>query len=127
VLDALLQIVWFGLDLLLLLGLDSSFGMRGREDASRSTPASQLVVGAVVGFGVGFLFGYAIPGPILPAPLVPGMSLLLVPVLLSGAMQMWGVSRKRRGFAPSSLATWYGGAAVGFALAAGRLVGCMIS
>jgi hypothetical protein len=127
VLDALFQIIWFGLDFLLLLGLDSSFGIRSRDDAPRSTPASQLIVGAVVGFGVGFLFGYAVPGPILPAPLLPGMSLLLVPAVLGGAMQMWGVSRKRRGFAASSLATWYGGAAVGFALAAGRLVGRMIS
>jgi hypothetical protein len=125
--DTLLQIAWVALDLLVLLGLDSSFGARGREDLSRSTPASQLVVGGVVGFGVGFLFGYVVPRPILPAPLVPGISLLLMPALLGGSMHMWGVFRRRHGFAPSSLGTWFGGATVGFGLAAGRLVGRTLS
>jgi hypothetical protein len=51
------------------------------------------------------------------------VSLLLVPAALAGIMEAWGHFRQGRTKNVSHLATWYGGAALGLGVAAGRLVG----
>jgi hypothetical protein len=50
----------------------------------------------------------------------PGVSVLIVPCLVGGAMAIIGSGRPT---ARSHLATWYGGAALGLGLAVGRLAG----
>jgi hypothetical protein len=74
----------------------------------------------------GFLFGalsaLLVSGRILRPGPVPGLSLVVLPVLLGAAMQVWGVMGSRKG-RTSHLASWSGGASMGLGLAAGRLVG----
>jgi hypothetical protein len=125
--ELLLQIAWLVVDFLLTAGMDLSFGARAQEDSPRSTATSQLVVAGMVGLGVGVLFGYIVPQRLLSPPPLPGLSLILVPALLGGAMHLWGIVRRRHGGQPSALATWYGGATVGVGLAAGRLFGMTLS
>jgi hypothetical protein len=59
------------------------------------------------------------PDRVLVPGTVPGVSLLIVPCLLGVTMAIMGSGRATR----SHLATWYGGGALGFGLAVGRLVG----
>jgi hypothetical protein len=59
----------------------------------------------------------------LTTRLFPGQSLLLTPVVLAGVMEWFGRAGERRNRNVSHLATWYGGAAVGLGLSAGRLIG----
>ena len=56
-------------------------------------------------------------------PAFPGMSLVVLPLTLGAVMEGWGRLRDRGQKNVSHLGTWYGGAALGFGLAAGRLVG----
>jgi hypothetical protein len=77
-----------------------------------------LFWGVIVGALSALLFSGRIlhPGP------VPGLSLVLLPVVLGASMEVWGAirSKKRK---TSHLASWYGGVSLGFGLAVGRLVG----
>ena len=125
--ELLFQIAWLVVDFLLTAGMDLSFGMRRGQDPPRPTATSQVGVAGIAGLGIGFLFGYIVPQRLLPPPLLPGMSVIVVPALLGGAMHLWGIVRRRRGATPSALATWYGGVTVGLGLAAGRICGMSLS
>lgn len=55
-----------------------------------------------------------------------GVSLVVVPALLGALMEAWGRGRSSREHRISHLATWYGGASMGFGLAAGRLAAMLL-
>jgi hypothetical protein len=71
---------------------------------------------------VGGLTIIVAPERLLTTRLFPGQSLLLTPVVLGGVMEWFGRAGERRNKDVSHLATWYGGAAVGLGLSAGRLI-----
>jgi hypothetical protein len=85
---------------------------------TRRMPAVIFLV--VAGFLLGSLSVWLFPNRILRAGPFFGTSLIITPFLLGAAMELLGTLRgKSRDI--SHLATWYGGASMGFALAAGRL------
>lgn len=78
-----------------------------------------LFVGSVLG-GLSCLVA---PERLLgPAPL-PGMSLVVLPVLGGVTMWFWGSSRRHSDKRITHLATWYGGASFALGYALGRLAG----
>ena len=114
------ELIWLLLDFLLELvgemGLEAGRAL-DKENTSR-IPA--LAFFLIVGLILGALSTFVFPHRVMRAGPFPGMSLVLAPALLGVAMELVGTARgKRRDI--SHLATWYGGAATGFALAAGRL------
>jgi hypothetical protein len=94
-------------ELLLELGFHSAGESFTRR--SRSHPV-------VTGFGISVMGGVAglitsliVPTRILPSP-VPGISLLLSPILAGVVMHSYGQWRNRRGGDHSYVATFWGGA-----------------
>jgi hypothetical protein len=72
-----------------------------------------------LGLVAGFVTGAIAPDRVLAPGPFSGVSLLLVPSVVALCMTLVGWSR---GTKRSHLASWYGGAALGFGLAAGRLI-----
>ena len=91
------------------------------EDKGAKVPA--VLVLALTGVILGASSVVVAPTKVLPSRLVPGVSLLAVPVVIGLAMELWGRSRSSRSKNVSHLGTWYGGGALGLGLAVGRLVG----
>jgi hypothetical protein len=81
----------------------------------------------IVGLLVGGATGLWAPGRVLAQGPFRGVSLVVVPALLGGFMELWGNFLNRFGRRTSNLATWYGGLSMGLGLAAGRLVGLQFS
>lgn len=80
---------------------------------------------AITAFVVGGALLGAVSGAILSSRVVPngaplGISLIVTPVVFAALAHIGGGLRSRR-HQISHLATWYGGAAMGLGLAAGRL------
>jgi hypothetical protein len=90
-------------------------------DEGESGRTRAVVFFMVVGAAVGAATVLVRPERVLRAGPFGGVSLLVVPALLGGFMELWGALLGRRGRSTSHLATWYGGSAMGFGLAAGRL------
>ncbi len=88
----------------------------------KESPAAVAVAWfAALGFAMGAGSFLVAPHQVFqPGPVV-GVSLVLVPVSLAVAMEVWGRLRESRGRVTSHMVTWYGGAVMGFGLAAGRL------
>ena len=74
----------------------------------------------LLGLAAGVVSAGAMSFRLLPPAPLPGLSIIAVPVLL-GAF-MWSCGSLKKGHS-SHLATFYGGAALGLGLAAGRLAG----
>ena len=74
----------------------------------------------LLGFGSGVASAAAVSFRLLPPAPFPGLSIIATPVLLGAFMWWFGAVKKGH---TSHLATWYGGAALGLGLAAGRLAG----
>jgi hypothetical protein len=91
------------------------------EDMSARGAAIVWLLGCSV--LVGGLTIVVAPERLSTTRLFPGQSLLLTPVVLAGVMEWFGRAGERRHKNVSHLATWYGGAAVGLGLSAGRLIG----
>jgi hypothetical protein len=77
---------------------------------------------AVVGIGIGAVTGIFLPDRVLDPGPFEGVSLLAVPLLLGVLMQLWGWMRDHGERKVSHVATWYGGAVLGFGMALGRFV-----
>jgi hypothetical protein len=73
------------------------------------------------GTGIGLLYSAVFTERLVPS-LVPGASLVLLPLALGTLMQLFGNWRQAKGHSPTSLATFLGGAALGLGMAAGRLI-----
>jgi hypothetical protein len=119
-LEIVLQLVLevFG-EFLLEVGLEAfkhTFGLATR----RSTLVSfaYMVLGAALG-GLSLLL---IPGRFLAAGRIPGLSLVLSPIVGGYAMFVWGEYRRENGHEPTNLATFWGGAALLFGYALARFL-----
>lgn len=118
ILEFILELLF---DLVVEIVLEVFFALfRALDEDEGSKPLAIflfLVVGVLLGGATAFLS----PDRVLdPGPFV-GVSLLVVPAVLGSAMELWGNFLNRFGRGTSHLATWYGGASMGLALAAGRL------
>jgi hypothetical protein len=85
--------------------------VRRRESANR--------IGALFGYAlfgslVGLVSVYLLPRPIVAPGGVPGVSLILVPVVVGVAMNEYGRFRRNRGIPTTHLATFSGGATFAF-------------
>lgn len=77
---------------------------------------------AVLGFALGAGSFLVAPHRVFQPGPIAGVSLVLAPASLAIAMEVWGRLRESSGRVTSHMVTWYGGAVMGFGLAAGRLV-----
>ena len=122
--EVLVQLLWLALEILLSGGIDFSVG---HHQERRDVPwgrGAQLTIAGLPAVVLGLLSSVAVHHRVLPSPHRPGLSLILVPLVLASVMHAWGSAtgaarRPKRSY----LATWYGGAVMGLGLAAGRLFG----
>jgi hypothetical protein len=121
--ELLTQLLWLAIEIFLSGGIDLSVGQRqGREESWGR--GFQLTLAGLLALLLGLLSSVAARHRILPSPSRPGLSLILVPLILALVMHIWGRTTGSATRAkPSYLATWYGGAVMGIGLAAGRLFG----
>lgn len=80
-----------------------------------------LAASLLVGTAIGGLFSLVFPSPLL-TPLVPGSSLLVLPLLMGSTMRLFGRWRELRGHAATSFATVAGGSMMGLGIAGTRLL-----
>jgi uncharacterized protein (DUF2062 family) len=113
-LELLLEVI---LGPILELILEGAAHLLGRFGKGILQFAVILAVGAIAGV----VFSAFFPNPIV-APVVPGASLFLSPLLAGTTMHFFGHHRERRGHQPTSLASFWGGALLGFGVAAARLL-----
>jgi hypothetical protein len=85
------------------------------EDEGAKVPSAFLL--SMVGVVLGALSVVLAPSRLFSSRLLPGASLLIVPVVLGLAMEGWGRLRANRSKNVSHLGTWYGGGALGAGLA----------
>ena len=115
-------LLWFLFDVVFSSILEFLFEITKTFDSDRELRTAAVVWFAILGFGGGLLSGVVSPSRVLePAP-IPGVSLVLVPLLLGAIMQAWGALSSSRESDASHLASWYGGATLGLGLALGRFV-----
>ena len=115
VLDTLLQALF---ELAFELGIESvRSAMRPR---SRAHPVFAAIGFALLGCGSGIASAWLLPRPLIaPGPL-PGISVLVSPLIAGLIMQQYGAWAETRGREPSILATFWGGSAFAFAFALSR-------
>lgn len=110
----------------IVLELLAEFGFTSvREAFGRTHQRSRAwaVVGiAVAGSAAGALAAWGIPQRVLPRPPVPGLSLLIGPLVAGTAMHFLGRAERRNGRAGSRLATFWGGALFAFCFSLARLL-----
>jgi hypothetical protein len=107
--DALLEVL-FGLVAEALSGV-----IKRREDAS---PVVLTLGLAGAGAGAGLLSGWLVPHRLIVGGVViPGLSLVVAPLMTGVVMGLLGKQIRRAGHWPSSVATFRGGAVFAFAMA----------
>ena len=116
-------LAWIVFDLVFSACLEVLFELTKTLDSGKLFREVAAVWLCLLGAGVGAVSGLLAPLRILPPGPFPGASLMAVPAVLGGFMQLWGRSRRSKERRISHLATWYGGAALGLGLALGRLGG----
>ena len=89
------------------------------NEDKHATPIAILAF-VVVGVLLGGISGSVVSWRVVPSGESLGISLIVTPILFAVLAHIGGRRRARR-HQISHLATWYGGAAVGLGLAAGRL------
>jgi hypothetical protein len=90
------------------------------EKGRRGVAALSLTLFGTV---LGALTVVAVPEPLFRPLPIPGASAIALPLLLGLGMHGLGKIGRARGRRMSHVATWYGGAGLGFGLALGRLIG----
>jgi hypothetical protein len=114
---------WLLVELLIYVSgagsLASELDNRDEFTIERDRRALALFAFLLLGFVIGAVTGVVISQRVLPFRPFKGVSLILLPLALGGAME--GL-RRVRSASRSHLATWYGGATLGIGLAAGRLL-----
>jgi hypothetical protein len=88
-------------------------------NSERELKPAAVVWFVFLGIAGGLGTGAVAPDPVLAPGPFAGVSLLIAPSVLALCMTVIGWSR---GTGRSHLASWYGGAALGFGLAVGRLI-----
>lgn len=88
----------------------------------RANPFIAAIGLLLVGGFVGLVFSIVVPIRILAPSPMPGLSLVVSPLLVGATMRAFGKWRRRRGGDPTVLATFWGGALFAFAIALTRLL-----
>lgn len=114
-------VFWFVVDLVLEIAGEGVFELTrvlDEEEAARPVAIGWFIIlGLVLGGTSVLLVGERV----IQGGKFLGVSLVVVPTLLGATMHSCGRLRSSREHRISHLATWYGGASMGFGLAAGRL------
>ena len=97
--------------------LEAVIHLLGRFGRGIFQMAIILVLGAITGVAFSAFF----PDPVVPA-FIPGASLVVSPVLAGITMHVFGRRRDLKGHEPTWLASFWGGALFGLAVAASRLL-----
>ena len=118
--EILIELLLSGVFDVLLELLYQAFGT-SRDAKGRFYPVSGGLGVLVFGGIAGGLTTWALPGRVFGAPVLPGASLLLSPILNGVLMHYVGVWRAQRLERPSFIATFWGGALFAFGFAAVRL------
>ena len=120
VIEILLEVfLQFIAEFVLMLGFEAIKSAVGRR--RRANPIVGGIGLILVGSLVGVASAWLVPRRVLPPmPHLPGASLVLAPLGTGLAMHFVGERRRRRGAAPSLLATFWGGALLAFAMALAR-------
>jgi hypothetical protein len=117
VLDALLEALF---ELACEVGIESLRGVvRPRQ---RAHPALATIGLLLLGSGFGAVSAWLLPRPLIAPGPVPGISVLLSPLLAGLVMQAYGTWAEGHGRQPSLLATFWGGSGFAFAFAISRRV-----
>jgi hypothetical protein len=93
--------------------------------SKRKTAVSPWLSGIallMVGAAAGGVSAVVFPQRLTGIPRVPGLSLILAPLVTGTAMQGFGNWRRSRGRKPSRLASFWGGAAFAFGMALVRFL-----
>ena len=88
----------------------------------RANPFMAAMGLLLVGGFVGLVFSIVVPIRILGPSPMPGVSLVISPLLVGATMRAFGKWRRRHGGDPTVLATFWGGALFAFAIALTRLL-----
>jgi hypothetical protein len=90
----------------------------------RRTARPELAALGFVLFGglAGVVSALVRPGRVTPAGPLPGLSLVLAPLVTGLAMHFYGRWRRGRGYDTTYLATYWGGALLAFAMAFARFL-----
>jgi hypothetical protein len=115
--EILVQIV---LETVAELGFTSARAAFGRTNQGH--PAWAVVAIALVGIAVGALTAWLVPHRVLPRPPVAGLSLVIGPIAVGGAMHLLGRAESKHGRARSRLATFWGGALFAFSFSLVRFL-----
>lgn len=95
-------------------------GVMGRENHHPAVAAlGYLLLGACVGA----VSVWAWPQRVVAVVHLPGISLILAPLVAGAAMHLWGTVLRRRGETPTNMATFLGGAAFALGVALVRFLG----
>lgn len=104
---------------------DDGFPELFRRFARRKESPNRLMdlfSSIVIGVIFGMLSVLVIPMQIIKTVTVPGISLLLAPLLVGSTMYMWGRYRSGKGQRVSTMATFWGGALFAFSSALVRFL-----
>jgi hypothetical protein len=115
------MVLLFELLLGLVLGPLFELAFEGLAKVVGSERGLPLAIVVLVGAFTGLVFSVFFPSPFF-TPIIPGSSLLLSPLILGVAMYLFGRWRALHDHLPTSLATFTGGAVLGFTIAGTRLV-----
>jgi hypothetical protein len=113
-------LVWIVVYLVAAIVGEFVFAVTDTVNKERELKPAAVVWFVLLGLAAGVASAAAVSFRLLPPAPFPGLSIIALPVLLGAFMWSCGATRKGRS---SHLATWYGGAALGLGLAAGRLAG----
>jgi hypothetical protein len=114
-------ILWFVFDLGAELVLEFLFEITRTLDADKVLRPFAVLWLVALGLVVGAASTFIAPHRVLKPGPFSGVSLIILPAVLGGVMELWGRSRSTHDRKISHLATWYGGMSMGLGLAAGRL------
>ncbi len=117
-------LLWFFIELFAELFLEFGLGSLGHALRPRRQARPALAYLGLAGLGllVGLGLALILPHRLLPRLPVPGLSLLLSPLLAGAVMRSFGRWRRRRGRPATLLATFWGGATFALAAALVRLL-----
>ena len=118
-LDALIELIFefvveFVFQILVELGFESVGEFFRRRPTLRTVVAVIFI--PLLGAFVGLFLSNMIPERILPQPAMPGISLLLSPLVAGLLMKLFGDWRRSRGHEPTMMATFWGGALFAFSM-----------
>jgi hypothetical protein len=113
-------LIWIVVYLVAAIAGEFVFVMTDTLNKDREPKPAAVVWFVLLGLAAGVASAAGVSFRLLPPAPLPGLSIIAVPVLLGASM--WACGAIKKGHS-SHLATWYGGAALGLGLAAGRLAG----